>query len=184
MSTPPRQYNFIYAKLVNADDDLVGLVAYGIYKQHKISFLSSFKDEFGREPTDEECRVFYLTSTTSDQLQKYTTQAAGLVSELVTSTTIEEIQTFQADMLNSYETKIEQAVKRNVPTNAKTITTGVITGVVASLVAALMMSISYFIGHTSDKTAMEKVKEMVETRIVPEDSLNNGIDKDSFKEKE
>lgn len=29
-----RQFNFIYTKLVQADEDLVGLIAYGIYKKH------------------------------------------------------------------------------------------------------------------------------------------------------
>ena len=34
-----KKYNFIYSKLVESEDDLVGLVAYGVYKQHKISFI-------------------------------------------------------------------------------------------------------------------------------------------------
>lgn len=31
-----RSYNFIYEQLVKSEDDLVGLVAYAIYKKHKI----------------------------------------------------------------------------------------------------------------------------------------------------
>lgn len=30
----PGKYNFIYKELVTAEDDLVGLIAYGIYKKH------------------------------------------------------------------------------------------------------------------------------------------------------
>ena len=34
------RYNFIYEKLVTAEDDVLGLIAYGIYKQHKIEFVN------------------------------------------------------------------------------------------------------------------------------------------------
>lgn len=37
------KYNFIYKELVSADDDLVGLIAYGIYKKHKIEFYNQDK---------------------------------------------------------------------------------------------------------------------------------------------
>lgn len=42
------KYNFIYKELVSADDDLVGLIAYGIYKKHKIEFITKIKREQGR----------------------------------------------------------------------------------------------------------------------------------------
>lgn len=32
--------NFIYSKLVRDDDDIIGMVAYGIYKKHKIEFMN------------------------------------------------------------------------------------------------------------------------------------------------
>lgn len=38
-----RKYNFIYEKLVSSDDDLIGLVAYSIYKRHKIDLLMELK---------------------------------------------------------------------------------------------------------------------------------------------
>lgn len=37
------KYNFIYKELVSADDDLVGLIAYGIYKKHKIGLYNQDK---------------------------------------------------------------------------------------------------------------------------------------------
>ena len=53
------KYNFIYSKLVLAEDDVVGLIAYGIYKKHKIEFINKIKDEKGREPNDDECDSFF-----------------------------------------------------------------------------------------------------------------------------
>lgn len=38
-----KQFSFIYSKLVSANDDFVGLIAYGIYKKHKIEFIENIK---------------------------------------------------------------------------------------------------------------------------------------------
>lgn len=37
-----RNYNYIFSKLVNAEDDVVGLLAYAIYKQQKIEYIEDF----------------------------------------------------------------------------------------------------------------------------------------------
>lgn len=39
------QYNYIYEKLVTSEDDVLGLIAYGMYKQHKIEFISKIKED-------------------------------------------------------------------------------------------------------------------------------------------
>ena len=41
-----RSYNFIYEQLVKSEDDLVGLVAYAIYKKHKIEFITRMKGKY------------------------------------------------------------------------------------------------------------------------------------------
>ena len=38
-----KQYNFIYSKLVTSQDDVIGLLAYSIYKRHKIEYIEDFK---------------------------------------------------------------------------------------------------------------------------------------------
>lgn len=73
------KYNFIYKELVSADDDLVGLIAYGIYKKHKIEFITKIKREQGREPSDEECKSFFAASTTDSQLRNYRSQAETML---------------------------------------------------------------------------------------------------------
>lgn len=78
-----RQYNYIYKKLVNSEDDLIGLIAYGIYKKHKIEFIEQIQEEYKREPTDEECSSFFISSTTDSQIIKYRNDASSLLSEVV-----------------------------------------------------------------------------------------------------
>ncbi len=49
-----RQYNYIYKKLVNSEDDLIGLIAYGIYKKHKIEFIEQIQEELPETQDDHE----------------------------------------------------------------------------------------------------------------------------------
>ena len=52
-----RKYNYIFKKLVDDETDLIGLVAYGLYKNNKIEYLEKFKDKNGREPTEDELEL-------------------------------------------------------------------------------------------------------------------------------
>ena len=49
-----RKYNYIFSKLVDDETDLIGLVAYGIYKNNKIGYIEKFKEKQGREPSEDE----------------------------------------------------------------------------------------------------------------------------------
>lgn len=39
-----RHYNFIYEKLVSNDGDMVGRIAYSLYKREKIAFVKQYKE--------------------------------------------------------------------------------------------------------------------------------------------
>lgn len=62
-------YNPIFGELVGdsaeINDNLVGVVAYGIYKIAKREWLTEFKARCGREPTTEEVTNYTLTWTKS-----------------------------------------------------------------------------------------------------------------------
>ena len=52
MSDPDSQYNTVYERLVLRDDDLVGLIAYALYKQRKRAWVVDFQipEKPGSEP--------------------------------------------------------------------------------------------------------------------------------------
>lgn len=160
-----RRYNFIYRQLVESEDDVIGLVAYGIYKQHKIEFIRSFKEKNDKDPEDRDCDTFYLTSTTPDQLRKYRDQAENLFSSLVASTTNEEIQRFEQEMLKTYESKIDDSVKKSMPTTMKSFWLGVLGSFIATLVMVGISVLFYFYGATSDKKLRDTVEQIVEEQV-------------------
>lgn len=163
------KYNFIYEKLVSADDDLVGLIAYGIYKKHKIEFITKIKEEQGREPTDAECNSFFAASTTESQLQNYRSQAETMLSEMVGNIANEELKHYEDEMLRNYKKEITSCL----PSNGKTFWTSICAGVISTLLFTVIAGVFYFIGETSDRSTRNKTKELMETvHDVPRDSIS------------
>lgn len=144
MNEGERTYNQIYTKLVTDNTDIIGLVAYGIYKRHKLNFCTQFRDEYGRQPSHEECRVFYSTTNASDQLNQYRKTAEDIVSDIVMNTSLSEIQSFEEEMLRDYEEKIGNAVRSNVPTSLKTFLYGIFASIGGAIIYAGLM---YFFKH-------------------------------------
>ena len=153
------KYNFIYAKLVLAEDDLVGLIAYGIYKKHKIEFITKVKEEQGREPNDEERKSFFVASTTKSQLYNYRSQAETMLSEMVGNIANEELKRYEEDMLRNYKQEIASCL----PSNKKTFAISIVAGIISTFLFAIIAGIFYFVGETSDQSTRKKVKESMET---------------------
>ncbi|MBR3895571.1 MAG: hypothetical protein IKJ42_00905 [Bacteroidaceae bacterium] len=162
------KYNFIYEKLVTAEDDLVGLIAYGIYKKHKIEFITQIKEELQREPTQEECRSFFAASTTESQLGNYRSQAETMLLEMVGNIAGEEIREYEKEMLREYKKEISACI----PSNVKTFGVSILAGVVSTMLFTLIAGIFYFIGETSDQSTRDNIKQLMETvQTISSDSI-------------
>ena len=162
------RYNFIYKKLVTADDDLVGLIAYGIYKKHKIEYITRIKDTEGREPTDEECQAWCVASNTDSQLGNYRRQAEMMLSEMVGNITENELKDYEKQMLRNYKQELSSCV----PSNWKSFFISIGAGIVSAFLFALIAGLFYFIGETSDRSTHEQAKGLRENVSgVPADSI-------------
>ena len=163
------KYNFIYEKLVTSDDDLTGLIAYGIYKKHKIEFIAKIKDEESRNPTDEECQSFFIASSTESQLKKYRDQAETILAETVANVASEEIARYEQDMLKNYRAEI----KNCLPSNWRTVWLSILSSFAFSVIVAIV----YFVALTSERSTSENVDRIMESLQPPveqtePDSLN------------
>lgn len=165
-----KQFNFIYSKLVSANDDLVGLIAYGIYKKHKIEFIEKMKSDTGHDPTEAECQAFYSTSTTDSQLKNYRIQAETMISETISSVAQEELTDFEQEMYKNYLS----GIKSCIPSNWSSFGFSVLAGIVSTLVFTVIAGLFYFIGETSDRDTRDKIKSAIENvQDVPADSLQS-----------
>jgi hypothetical protein len=63
--------NAVFVSLVTGDQDIVGLVAYSIYKQNKHDWLIAFDKAKGRAPNDGEVQAYILGESTPRRLAIY-----------------------------------------------------------------------------------------------------------------
>jgi hypothetical protein len=63
--------NAVFVNLVREDGDIIGLVAYSIYKQNKVDWLHAFQKTLGRGPTDAELNSYIIGESTPRRLGIY-----------------------------------------------------------------------------------------------------------------
>lgn len=156
--------NFIYSKLVNDDDDIIGMVAYGIYKKHKIEFIESIKSAHGREPNEDEWHAFTISTNTGSQRAKYISQAETMLATFVMDTAGEQIKDAEHDMLEQYQANIKSVL----PSNLKT----VLLSVLGSLIFSIVITIALILGAFSEKDKANMVDKMVKESV---EKINNPI---------
>ncbi|MCX7900195.1 MAG: hypothetical protein N2444_08970 [Methylocystis sp.] len=79
MSDAP-DHNEIFGKLVTGDDDIVGLVAYSLYKQNKIDWMRAFESRFSRLPNDQEFAAYIVGENTPRRVSTYRFLAEATVN--------------------------------------------------------------------------------------------------------
>ena len=165
-----KKYNFIYRELVVDENDLIGLIAYGLYKKHKIEFIEAYKSEnFGQEPSLDACNAFANSSCTPTQIKQYRDSAETLLQKMTMEAAREEIDKFENNLLKDYRAELRQAVRDEQPRWWHSVLWSVIGALVFSLIVALFV----FIGSTSEKTTSDRVNELIETlhTPIPTDSI-------------
>ena len=162
-------YNYIYSKLVKSEDDIFGILAYGIYKKHKIEFVQKIKDEQKREPTNEECLSFFAASTTESQLDNYRRQAEIMLADTVSNMVKEDLTHFEYDMLHNYRKEISACI----PSNWKTFCLRILAGVASTFFFTLIAAMFYFMGETSDRSTHNKTKQIMKEVVNTQGSKSN-----------
>lgn len=76
-------YNYIYKTLVKGPDDMVGALAYALYKEEKLQFITDFEGQYKRLPTDAELAYFHQTSNLPARLASYQERAQGLLERFL-----------------------------------------------------------------------------------------------------
>lgn len=163
--------NFIYDKLVRDENDFHGLVAYGLYKRHKIDYIKKIKDETGKDYVPEEdLKSFHLASNTPSQLDAYMLQAERLLSD-----------TFIAMMQDQVEKEVD-AIHRDIKSDIKSVLPGwgktpivsIVSSIVASAITALILMFVSFKMNFDDKVEqIHKSEQHIEQMVSSMDKTGN-----------
>lgn len=65
----------VYGALVSSHADMVGHVAYSLYKRDKLTFCESYRSEYGRDPTDAEMAAFLAAASIGPRVDAYRAEA-------------------------------------------------------------------------------------------------------------
>lgn len=162
--------NFIYSRLVHDDNDIIGMVAYGIYKKHKIEFIESIKKKHNREPNEAEWDAFSISTNTDSQLEKYSTQAESNLATFVMNSAGEQIRDSERKMLEEYRANIKSVLPSKLTT--------VLLGALGSLLFSVVITVALILGAFSEKDKANMVNQIVndpaavgQKAVAPSDTL-------------
>jgi hypothetical protein len=107
-----KEFNFIYEKLVEDEQDVVGLVAYGLYKKKKIAFIKSLKDKGTPESEIEQhIKIFNLSSL--NHIDLYRLDAEKISSDFADDYVKEIFEEAAAELNDDYLQKDERLSKKH-----------------------------------------------------------------------
>lgn len=141
-----RCYNYIYKQLVDGENDIVGHIAYSLYKAEKIEYINKFKNDNGREPNEDELKYFHETTRVSGSLSRYKNAAILLLQTFMSNTIYESLQQMEKDCKNRYVENIKEACTELHPVGKKRrYGEGIVQSVIGAFIFALLLAAIAFI---------------------------------------
>lgn len=138
-----RKYSFIYKELVQDKNDLVGHIAYSIYKTQKILFITRYKEEnSGKEPPDLEFANFHQFS--KNHLQGYRLEAQAILLDWSN----QSLADYTADIDNEaseFKQKTREEYTEKLKTALEKLEPGFWKGVAQSVIGSFGFTVLLFI---------------------------------------
>ena len=138
----------IYNLLVEDDEDLIGMIAYSLYKQHKIEFLKATINKSGRKPNEAELESFYFSASAQSQLDKYKNEAEDLLYCISLQNMEDEFKSSQLSDLKDYtdsiDSKVEAKIKEATPSLLRDVFSNVLSTIVCSIIIISFLLIGAF----------------------------------------
>lgn len=129
-----RQYSFIYKSLVQGNDDLIGHIAYSIYKTKKINFIKEYREKnSGGDPTDQEFNKFH--EFCNDHLQGYRLEAQGILLDYTNQALVEYSEDIDNEALD-FKREIEEKYTEKLKITLEKQRAGFWKGVAQSIVGS------------------------------------------------
>lgn len=134
------EHNRAYEQLVSGDDDLIGLIAYSLYKKDKRDFFINWQEQHGSPPQPDHVRAFTATVLTLGQQLRYRTAARDMIDAYAKTVADAEKPLIEkgavTERFEDAARKVEESVRwyRQIPA-------GIVAGVVLALVLAGIITV-------------------------------------------
>jgi hypothetical protein len=137
------EHNRAYEQLVSGDDDLIGLIAYALYKKDKRDFYLGWQEQHGSAPQADHVRAFTATVLTLGQQLRYRTAARDMIDAYAKTVADAEKPLIEkgavTERFEEAARKVEESIRwyRQIPA-------GIVAGLVfAAVLVAVVAALSY-----------------------------------------
>lgn len=125
-----------YGNLVQNDNDLIGLIAYSLYKQDKLAFVAEHKKATTAEPNDGQMETFCRSSNLPNRIQAYRDAAAKTLETLNDQVLKEAVEGVEADYKEELQEQLEKLKK---PTLGEEVLAHVLAGMIVWVLIAFLI---------------------------------------------
>ncbi|MEG3662092.1 hypothetical protein [Celeribacter halophilus] len=141
----PQELNPLFDLLAGDDnEDIEGLVAYALYKRHKRSWATNFREKHNRAPSSDEERGFAESNATEDQLERYRMDAQDILIGFANSFVEDEKPVIEKNAISAELLEASQSIKASA-SFVSLLKVGVASTLITSaLLALLAFGTQYF----------------------------------------
>lgn len=178
-----RNYNFIYKELVENDYDIVGHIAYSLYKADKIKFIEDFKSKnSGKEPDDIDLKLFHDTSCLEGPIERYKLTASFILQQFLDNTLEESTKEIEDKCMKDHRQMLSSVIQPLKPKSVfRQFWFGVSQSIIGAFVFALIMAgigfIALFKTNDINFSITTPQGNTTAVKINPTDTIPNNIQK-------
>jgi hypothetical protein len=162
----PRNYNFIYSRLVENEFDILGHIAYAIYKQQKIAHIEEFKNENQREPTDQELIPFNKFTSSQASIDGYRIKAERILQSFMDNILEETVVDIENDCKKNQSEILKEIIQPIAPpTNWRRFWNGVLQSIIGAFIFSIIIAAFVIINQTRDKGIESVIENTFDVKI-------------------
>ncbi len=139
----PREYNYIYEKLVEDKNDIIGHIAYSIYKEDKINYIKKKKQEID-EVTEETLKPFHEISSSQSSIDSYRIKAEIFMQAFFENTFQEMKEDIETQTIENQTDILKDIITPLTPSFWTTLKNNVLAGLTISAIIALLVLVINF----------------------------------------
>lgn len=139
----PREYNFIYEKLVESKNDIIGHIAYSIYKEDKIDYIKGKKQELD-EISDEDLKPFHEISSSESSIESYRIKAEIFMQAFFENTFQEMKEDIESQTIENQTDILKDIITPLTPSFWTTLKNNVLAGLTITAIIALLVLVINF----------------------------------------
>ena len=136
-----REYNFIYSRLVKDKSDMIGHIAYSLYKQEKVSWIEGHKQgNDGKEPTEEEFKSFHEACCSEQRINNYRAMATSILQEFMGGSTDMMAEQVAREVSDKVTQHINNNIANRIP-KPESMSSRYFHGIMQSILAAVILAV-------------------------------------------